>query len=185
MQAKPNPSIKKALETCDCSKFNNLITHFFETKSVLTAMKNRILFVCIHNSARSQIAEELMRQICDSTMEVESAGLSPGELNPLAIEVLLEEGIDIREKATKDVFEVYKSGKLFSHVITVCDEASAEKCPIFPGVVKKLHWSFADPSQFTGTHDEKLEKTRAIKDQIKKRIYDFCDQYCEIASIAG
>jgi len=144
-------------------------------------MKNRILFVCIHNSARSQMAEELMRKICDSDMETESAGLTPGALNPLAVEVLFEEGIDIRGKQTRDVFEVYKSGKLFSHVITVCDEASAERCPIFPGVVKKIHWSLPDPSQFEGTWEEKLEQTRAVRDQIKEKILEFCESNCALA----
>ncbi|MEI8133640.1 MAG: arsenate reductase ArsC [bacterium] len=144
-------------------------------------MKKRILFVCIHNSARSQMAEELMRKICGPDTETESAGLTPGALNPLAIEVLLAEGIDIRGKETRDVFDVYKSGKLFSHVITVCDEASAERCPIFPGVVKKLHWSFPDPSQFEGTWEEKLQQTRDVRESIKEKIFEFCESNCEVA----
>jgi arsenate reductase len=143
-------------------------------------MKNHILFVCIHNSARSQMAEELMRKICGPDTKTESAGLTPGALNPLAVEVLLEEGIDIRGKETRDVFDVYKSGKLFSHVITVCDEASAERCPIFPGVVKKLHWSLPDPSQFEGTWDEKLVQTRAVRDRIKEKIFEFCEADCVV-----
>jgi len=143
-------------------------------------MKKRILFVCIHNSARSQMAEELMRKICNSDTEIESAGLTPGALNPLAIEVLREEGIDISGKQTRDVFEVYKSGKLFSHVITVCDEASAERCPIFPGVVKKLHWNFPDPSRFEGTWEEMLAQTRAVRDQIKEKIFEFCEKECAV-----
>lgn len=127
------------------------------------------------------MAEELMRRACGADMEVESAGLTPGALNPLAVEVLLEDGIDIRGKETQDVFEVYKSGKLFSHVITVCDEASAERCPIFPGIVKKLHWSLPDPSQFEGTWEEKLDQTRAVRDQIRVKIFEFCDVNCAVA----
>ena len=127
------------------------------------------------------MAEELMRKICNTDTETESAGLTPGALNPLAIEVLREEGIDISGKETRDVFEIYKSGKLFSHVITVCDEVSAERCPIFPGIVKKLHWSFPDPSQFQGTWEEKLAQTRAVRDQIKEKIFEFCESNCAVA----
>ena len=145
-------------------------------------MKNRILFICIHNSARSQMAEELMRRICGSETLVESAGLTPGKLNPLAVEVLLEEGIDIRNKETRDVFEIYKSGRLFSHVITVCDEASAERCPIFPGIVAKLHWSLPDPSQFEGTWEEKVERTRAVRNEIKEKILEFWESNCPVSS---
>ncbi len=144
-------------------------------------MTTRILFVCIHNSARSQIAEELTRRICQG-IEVESAGIEPGVLNPLAIEVLLEDGIDIRGKQTRDVFDAYKSGKLYSHVITVCDETSAERCPIFPGITKRLHWSFKDPSQFTGTWEEKLEQTRQVRDEIREKIFEFCEEHCEISA---
>lgn len=121
------------------------------------------------------MAEELTRKMCGPDIEVESAGIEPGELNPLAIEVLLEEGIDIRGKERKDVFELYRSGKMYSHVITVCDEASAERCPIFPSVVTRLHWSFQDPSQFTGTSEERLARTRQVRDQIKQKIHEFCE----------
>src|SRR6266540_3630197 len=116
---------------------------------VAISMK-RVLFICIHNSARSQMAEAMMHRECGEAVHVESAGLTPGALSPLAVEVLQEIGIDISGKPTRSVFDVYKSGALFSHVITVCDEASAERCPVFPGVHRKLHWGFADPSTFTG-----------------------------------
>ena len=99
--------------------------------------KERILFVCIHNSARSQMAEAFMNELCADDCEAESAGLEPGTLNPLVVEALQEVGIDIAGKPTRDVFEVWKSGKWFTRVITVCDEASAERCPIFPGATKR------------------------------------------------
>jgi arsenate reductase len=126
------------------------------------------------------MAEELARRICEG-VESESAGIEPGELNPLAVAVLLEDGIDIRDKETRDVFEVYKSGRLYSHVITVCDEASAERCPIFPGVTKRIHWSFQDPSKFEGTWEEKLEQTRKVRDEIRDKVLEFCEANCEIA----
>ena len=121
-----------------------------------------------------------MRKICGSDVEVESAGLEPAELNPLVIDVLAEEGIDIRGKQTRDVFEVYRTGRLYSHVITVCDEASAERCPIFPGVVNRLHWSFADPSKFEGSLEERLEQVRNVREQIRQQIYQFCDENCAV-----
>ncbi len=118
-------------------------------------MKAKILFVCIHNSARSQIAEAYLKNIGGKEFEAESAGLEPGKLNPLVVEVMKEEGIDISKNQIKDVFDLFKKGMIFSHVISVCDEVSAEKCPIFPGPCKRISWSFNDPSLFTGTHEEK------------------------------
>jgi arsenate reductase len=84
-----------------------------------------------------------------------------------------EIGVDISQKKTQGVFDVFKQGRLFNHVITVCDEASAEKCPIFPGAIQRHHWSFRDPSQLTGTHGKQLSQTRIIRDEIKAKIEDF------------
>src|SRR4051812_33748285 len=120
-------------------------------------MKRKVLFICIHNSARSQIAEELLRKLSTGDIETESAGITPGELNPLAVEVLLEEGIDIRGKEPRDLSAVLRSGKMFTHVITVCDESSAERCPVFPGAVRRIHWNLPDPSALEGSWDERLE----------------------------
>ena len=113
----------------------------------------------------------------------QSAGLEPGGLNPLAVSVMAEEGIDISGKKTQEVFDVWKSGRnLFTHVITVCDEASAERCPIFPGPAKRLHWSFPDPSTVTGTHEEKLAVVRKIRDEIRMKIETWCDEVCVAAA---
>ncbi|MBF0504168.1 MAG: arsenate reductase ArsC [Candidatus Omnitrophica bacterium] len=132
--------------------------------------KQRVLFVCIHNSARSQMAEELLRQLAGDQFEVESAGIEPGKLNPIVVEVLKEIGIDISDKKTRAVVDCMKSGKIYNYVITVCDETSAERCPTFPGIAKRLHWGFADPSKFEGTRQEKIVKTRAVREEIKQRI---------------
>ena len=137
-----------------------------------------MLFICVHNSARSQMAEAWLNQICGDFFEAQSAGLEPGKLNPLAVEVMSEAGIDISKKKTQAVFDMFKSGQLFDYVITVCDETSAEKCPIFPGPTKRLHWSFADPSEVTGTWDEKLAQVREIRDEIRKKIEDWCVEVC-------
>jgi arsenate reductase len=142
-------------------------------------MKRKALFICVHNSARSQMAEAWLNSICGECFAAQSAGLEPGTLNPLAVKVMREAGIDISGKKTQAVFDVFKSGQLFSHVITVCDESSAEKCPIFPGPTKRLHWSFADPSQVTGTDEEKLARVREIRDEIREKIEDWCAEVCE------
>jgi arsenate reductase len=87
-----------------------------------------------------------------------------------------EVGIDISKKETRAVFDVFKSGKLFAYVITVCDETSAEKCPIFPGVTTRLHWSFPDPSALVGSHETKLVEVRKIRDEIRDKVRAWCEE---------
>jgi len=136
--------------------------------------KKRVLFVCVHNSARSQIAEALLNALAGDRFEAMSAGLEPGVLNPLAVEVMKEIGIDISQSQTKSAFDLFKKGELFSYVITVCDAASAEQCPLFPGLLTaQINWSFADPSSFTGTHEEKLAQMRLVRDAIKAKIEEW------------
>jgi arsenate reductase len=146
-------------------------------------MKRKVLFICIHNSARSQMAEAFLNQICGETFEAYNAGLEPGKLNPTVVEAMQEIGIDISGRPTKAVFDMFKSGKMFAYVITVCDEASAERCPIFPGVTKRLHWSFPDPSSVQGTREEKLAKTREVRDAIKAKIENWCAEMCGPVSV--
>lgn len=141
-------------------------------------MKTRVLFVCSHNSARSQMAEAFLNQLCGDELEAHSAGLEPGKLNPLVVEALQEVGIDISGNRTKSVLDFIKAGTLFAYVITVCDEASAERCPIFAGVTKRLHWSFPDPSGFPGTHEEKLARTREVRDTVRQKVAQWCDEVC-------
>ncbi|MDP8266361.1 MAG: arsenate reductase ArsC [Candidatus Aceula meridiana] len=130
----------------------------------------KVLFICIHNSARSQMAEEILRLLSPDKFEVASAGLEPGELNPLVVEALKDLGVDIAGKKTQSVSDILKNGKQYDYVITVCDEASAEKCPTFPGSAQRLHWGFQDPSQLQGLDQEKLNNIRIIRDQIKAKI---------------
>lgn len=138
--------------------------------------KKKVLFVCIHNSARSQMAEAWMNRLCGDRFQAESAGLEPGILNPLVVAAMKEVGIDISGKTTRSVFDVLKAGTLFSHVITVCDEAAAEACPIFPGPAKHVHMGFTDPSRLEGTEKEKLAQVRVIRDSIREAIEVFCRQ---------
>jgi arsenate reductase (thioredoxin) len=137
----------------------------------MSNLKHRVLFVCVHNSARSQMAEAFLNR--DGHFEAESAGLEPGKLNPNVVEVMKEAGIDISKNNTKSVFDLFKGGRSYNAVVTVCDEASAESCPIFPGMVKRLGWSFADPSGFTGSKEEILEKTRQVRDEIEAKVKEF------------
>jgi arsenate reductase len=139
-------------------------------------IQHNILFVCIHNSARSQMAEAFLNHYDSKSLIAESAGLEHGKLNPNVVKVMQEVGIDISHKGTQEVFDLFKKGRLFHAVITVCDEASAEGCPIFPGVVRRLGWSFPDPSSFKGTEEEILENTRKVRDEIKEAVLAFIDE---------
>ena len=135
--------------------------------------KKRVLFICVHNSARSQMAEAFLKQIAGDRFEVESAGLEPGKLNPVVVEAMQEVGIDISGNKTKSVFDFYKQGKQYDYVITVCDESQSGACPMFPGKGERLHWGFDDPSSFQGTPEERLEKTRVVRDKIRKKIEEW------------
>ena len=135
--------------------------------------KKRILFVCVHNSARSQMAEAFLKKYGGDKFEVESAGLEPGKLNLVVVEAMREVGIDISQNKTKSVFDFYKQGKQYDYVITVCDESQSGACPMFPGKGDRLHWGFADPSQFLGSLEDKLKQTRVVRDQIEAKIKDW------------
>ena len=132
-----------------------------------------VLFICIHNSARSQMAEAFTNQLGAGAFIAESAGLEPGKLNPVVVEVMKEIDIDISNNRTKDVFEMHATGKTFDYVITVCDAKNAERCPVFPGKAKKIAWMFDDPSQFQGTTSEKIAFTRKVRDAIKNEVEQF------------
>jgi arsenate reductase len=137
-----------------------------------------VLFVCIHNSARSQMAEAFLNEACPQAFTAYSAGLEPGSLNPLVVDAMREVGLDLSGNRTKSVDDMLGSGRSFSHVITVCDEGSAERCPVFPGAVDRLHWSFPDPSALTGTREERLAGVRDIRDAIQHQVAQWCDLVC-------
>jgi arsenate reductase len=141
-------------------------------------MKTKVLFVCIHNSARSQMAEAFLRHHCGERFEAHSAGIEPGKLNPVVVEAMRERGIDISRSATKSVFDYMKAGTPFEYVITVCDETSAERCPVFPGITKRLHWGFPDPSAIQASPEAKLARTREIRDMIEKQVRGWCGEVC-------
>lgn len=130
-------------------------------------MKKRVLFICTHNSARSQMAEGLLRHLGGERFEVFSAGTEATHVRPLAIRAMAELGIDISQQRSK-MLDRYLSDP-FDEVITVCDTA-AEACPVFPGAARRRHWSFEDPSKATGNEAEQLEVYRRVRNEIRSRI---------------
>ena len=132
--------------------------------------KKRILILCTGNSARSQMAEGLLRHLSRNTREVHSAGTRPSTLNPLAIEAMREIGLDISTQRSKPVAEF--DGQQFDTVITVCDHA-AEHCPVFPGAPERIHWSLPDPAAVNGTHDEKLTAFRNVRNDLDRKLRGF------------
>lgn len=128
----------------------------------------RVLFLCTHNSARSQMAEGFLRAMAGDRFEVGSAGTEKTSVNPLAIRVMAERGIDISGQTSK----LYSDLESWDCLITVCDDAN-ERCPWVPGSVERLHWSFPDPSRVTGTAEERLVVFRRVRDQIQERLTDW------------
>ena len=139
-------------------------------------MKKKIAFICIHNSARSQMAEELMRKYAGENFDCYSAGITPGILNPIVVEILKEtENINISNKKTISVEKLIDTGIELDYIITVCDEGNATHCPVFPGKGEKLHWEFEDPS-FLDDNVDKKQKILEIKAQINQKVQEFIKQ---------
>ena len=119
------------------------------------------------------MAEAFLKQLGNGKFEAESAGIEKGKLNPVVVRAMLEVGIDISKNDTQEVFDLFRQGKSYQAVITVCEQEAAERCPIFPGRVKRIAWSFPDPSKFTGTDEEILAKVRLVRDEIKEKVEEF------------
>lgn len=137
----------------------------------------KVLFLCVHNSARSQMAEAFLKKYGEGRFEVESAGLEPGRLNPYVIRAMAEAGIDIAKNPTKSVFDLFKARKVFQIVVTVCSKEAAERCPVFPGLAERHHWPFDDPSAFSGTDDEIMERVRKVRDEILAAVRTFVREH--------
>lgn len=136
----------------------------------------KVLFLCVHNSSRSQMAEAFLKAFGSSKYIAESAGLEPGKLNQYVVKAMLEKGIDISKNPTKSVFDLAKMGKSYDVVVTVCSKEAADRCPIFPGKSKKLHWPFNDPASFKGTEDEIMVQVRVVRDEIENAVKEFIAQ---------
>ena len=131
------------------------------------AQRSRVLFLCTHNSARSQMAEGLLRYLAGDRFEAYSAGTEATHVRPLAIRAMEEIGIDISSQESKTLDRYL--GEPFEYVITVCDDAN-EACPFFPGSSTRLHWSLRDPSQARGSEQERLAVFRSVRDELRNRI---------------
>lgn len=129
--------------------------------------KRRVLFLCTHNSSRSQMAEGLLRHLYGDAFEAYSAGTAPSQVSPYAIRAMAEIGVDISHQRSKHLEEF--QGQSFDYVITVCDSAR-EQCPLFPGAKRSLHWSLPDPSQASGSEEERLAVFRQVREAIRQRI---------------
>jgi arsenate reductase len=132
--------------------------------------KQRVLFLCTGNSCRSQMAEGFLRDFGGDAFEVESAGVDPTRINPLAVRVMAEAAIDISRQYSKSVDEM--TARHFDYVITVCDRAR-EACPVFPRAARSLHWSFEDPAEATGAADDRLAVFRRVRDEIGEQVREF------------
>jgi arsenate reductase (thioredoxin) len=134
--------------------------------------KQKVLFLCTGNSARSQMAEAFVRKYAGDIFEAHSAGLEPRGVNPLTLRVMEEVGIDISNQRSKGI-ETYLGKTLFQYLITVCDDAE-KNCPtVWPGVNTRMHWSIEDPAKFEGTEEQKLAKFREVRDLMEKRIKEW------------
>jgi arsenate reductase len=131
-------------------------------------IQTKVLFLCSGNSARSQMAEALLRRLGGDSYEAFSAGLNPSKINPLTRQVMGEIGYDLEGQRSKSL-EEYLGRQSFDYLITVCDHAD-QNCPFFPGGGERLHWSFEDPAAFEGGQEAKLQKFREVRDLIEKRI---------------
>jgi arsenate reductase (thioredoxin) len=135
-----------------------------------TSVVPAVLFVCIHNSARSQMAEAFVNARHGGRLRAYSAGLEAGSLNPVVVDAMREVGVDISGNRSKSVNDGDIRSREYDFVVTVCDESSAQACPIYPTRGGRLHWSFADPSSFDGTPPERLARTREVRDEIANRV---------------
>jgi len=143
------------------------VTEAAKKSSGVPNERRRVLVLCTHNSARSQMAEGFLRAMDGGHLEVASAGTEATRVHPLAIRVMDEVGIDLRAHTSKTLDRFL--GGNWDYVITVCDSAN-ERCPLFPGAAARLHWSFDDPSAVTGTEDERLAGFRRVRDEIRARL---------------
>ncbi len=136
-----------------------------------------LLFLCVHNSARSQMAEAFLKFYAGDRFAAESAGLEPGTLNPHVVRAMAERGIDISKNPTKSVLDFHKAGRSFDAIVTVCSKEAAERCPIFPGKAERHHWPFDDPSSMKGDDEAIMAGVRRVRDQIESAVKAFIAEH--------
>ena len=135
----------------------------------------KVLFICGHNSGRSQMAEAFLNDLATNKIYAESAGLEPKPINPLVLEVMAEIGYDLSRVKSDNVFDFFRQGRLYDYVITLCDETVGKQCPVFPGITQRLHWPFEDPEELLGTRDDKLADLRRVRDQIRDKLHTWIE----------
>jgi arsenate reductase len=140
-------------------------------------MLPKVLFVCVHNSGRSQMAEAFMRRFAGEAFEVYSAGIEPGVLNPFVVQAMAEIGYDIGRARTKSIADPEITRNEYRHVVTVCAESEAEQCPIFPTAGRREHWFFADPAAITSKDSAVvMHSVRSIRDRIRERVRTWAEE---------
>lgn len=137
----------------------------------------KVLFVCVHNSARSQMAEAFLNDLGKGIILAESAGLEPAPINELVVKAMNEIGYDISRNSVDSVFDFFKEGRRYNMIIKVCDMDSGQKCPVFPLTRQILDWNLPDPNSFEGTEEERLVQIRALRDSIKELVNDLVNVY--------
>jgi arsenate reductase len=136
-----------------------------------------VLFVCIHNSARSQMAEAFLNRLGEGMFKAESAGLEKGTLNPFVVKVMAELGYDLSNNSCDSVFDFFKEGRKYDAVVKVCDQINGERCPIFPGTRVSVNWNIEDPSAFSGDDESRLQATREVRDLILAKVQAFIKEH--------
>ena len=137
----------------------------------------KVLFVCVHNSARSQMAEAFLNDLGKGIFLAESAGLETAPLNELVVKAMNDIGYDISRNSVDSVFNFFKEGRCYNMIIKVCDMENGQKCPIFPLTRQVLDWNLPDPNSFEGTEEERLVQIRALRDSIKERVNNLIKVY--------
>ncbi len=133
----------------------------------------RILFVCIHNSGRSQMAEAFLNELGGPEFVAESAGVEPRPINPDVARVMQEVGHDLSGAQSDDIVDFFREGRLYEQVIYVCERGAEKDCPVFPGVRKTLHWPYPDPAELSGDEAARLDSLREIRDRIRERVEEW------------
>jgi len=146
-------------------------------RKMLLEQKQKVLFVCNHNSARSQMAEMLLNHLAGDRFTAMSAGLEPRDLNPLAVAVMREIGLDMSSNVPKSIVSLYKRGESFRYQIMLCDEEGSQCCPTYPGIIRQYTWCLDNPANAEGTDEDKLQAFRKVRDAIRLRI----DEWIETA----
>lgn len=137
----------------------------------------KVLFVCIHNSARSQMAEAFLNELGQGLFHAESAGIEAGSLNPFVVKVMQEIDYDLSDNETNSVFDFFKEGRVYTFVVKVCDETSGQRCPVFPSALREFNWSITDPSTFSGSEIEILAQTRQVRDELRLKVLAFIEEH--------